>query len=39
MPPVLGSALLALRAAGVKVEEGLMSTMEKSYGRLGEADD
>jgi len=39
MPPVLGSALLALRAAGARVDEGLLYTMEKSYGRLGEADD
>jgi len=39
MPPVLGSALLALRAAGVNVDEGLLSRVEKSYGRLGEGDD
>lgn len=39
MPPVLGSALLALRAAGVRVDEGLLSKVENSYGRRGDADD
>jgi hypothetical protein len=39
MPPVLGSALLALRAAGVRVDEGLLSKVENSYRRLGDADD
>jgi len=39
MPPVLGSALLALRAAGVSVDEGLLARVEKSYGRLRDAYD
>ena len=39
MPPVLGSALLALRASGVSVDEELLSRMEKSYWRLGGGDD
>lgn len=39
MPPVLGSALLALRAAGVRVDEGFLSKVENSYGRLVKADD
>jgi N-acetylglucosamine kinase-like BadF-type ATPase len=39
MPPVLGSALLALRAAGARVDEGTLARVEESYGRLGGADD
>jgi N-acetylglucosamine kinase-like BadF-type ATPase len=39
MPPVLGSALLALRAAGVRVDEELLTKVENSYGRLGDTDD
>jgi len=39
MPPALGSALLALRAAGVRVDEGLLSKVENSFGRLVDADD
>jgi hypothetical protein len=39
MPPVLGSALLALRATGVRVDDGLLSKVENSYGRLENVDD
>jgi N-acetylglucosamine kinase-like BadF-type ATPase len=37
MPPVLGSALLALKAAGVSVDEELLFRVENGYGRLGYA--
>jgi N-acetylglucosamine kinase-like BadF-type ATPase len=39
MPPVLGSALLALRATGVRVDDGLLSKVENSYRRLENVDD
>lgn len=39
MPPLLGSGLLALKAVGVTVDEALLQKVEKSYGKLGEADE
>jgi N-acetylglucosamine kinase-like BadF-type ATPase len=39
MPPVLGAALLALRVAGARVDEGLLARMEESYGRMGGEND
>ena len=39
MPPVLGAALLALRAAGAELDEGLLARVEESYGRMEGADD
>ena len=37
MPPVLGAALLALRSAGVSVDEGLLRAVEESYASLGDS--
>jgi len=39
MPPVMGSALLALRAAGVKVDEEFLSKVETSYRRQVDANE
>jgi glucosamine kinase len=39
MPPVLGSALLALRSMGVAIDEGLLSQIEGSYGALRDVDE
>ena len=39
MPPVLGSALLALKSVGVSVDEELLSKIENSYERLEDANE
>jgi len=39
MPPLLGSALLALKSLGVTIDEALLQRVEKSYRGLGEADE